>query len=180
MLVRPNYPALLMRCCDCARVVLPAKCLLFTGAFGPVAQWLEPTAHNGLVGGSSPPGPTTQSCRSENFPKMYECPRIGGPCRSDFVSVRLLRRSSAVFHRSVSAGQNTVSRMDFWCLLGNGFESYVPGSSKNSFDMIVCLLRSSSLASSTTHFTAREISQKGANRPELAGFVCLKLVSSHL
>ena len=25
---------------------------------GPVAQWLEPTAHNGLVGGSSPPGPT--------------------------------------------------------------------------------------------------------------------------
>src|SRR5262245_64505441 len=27
---------------------------------GPVAQWLEPTAHNGLVGGSSPPGPTTR------------------------------------------------------------------------------------------------------------------------
>src|SRR6185312_2110529 len=27
-------------------------------AVGPVAQWLEPTAHNGLVGGSSPPGPT--------------------------------------------------------------------------------------------------------------------------
>jgi hypothetical protein len=25
---------------------------------GPVAQWLEPAAHNGLVGGSSPPGPT--------------------------------------------------------------------------------------------------------------------------
>ena len=25
---------------------------------GPVAQWSEPTAHNGLVGGSSPPGPT--------------------------------------------------------------------------------------------------------------------------
>jgi hypothetical protein len=25
---------------------------------GPVAQRLEPTAHNGLVGGSSPPGPT--------------------------------------------------------------------------------------------------------------------------
>jgi hypothetical protein len=28
---------------------------------GPVAQWLEPTAHNGLVGGSSPPGPTTHA-----------------------------------------------------------------------------------------------------------------------
>src|ERR1700730_4845190 len=26
---------------------------------GTVAQWLEPTAHNGLVGGSSPPGPTS-------------------------------------------------------------------------------------------------------------------------
>jgi hypothetical protein len=26
---------------------------------GPVAQRLEPTAHNGLVGGSSPPGPTS-------------------------------------------------------------------------------------------------------------------------
>ena len=27
---------------------------------GPVAQWLEPAAHNGLVGGSSPPGPTNE------------------------------------------------------------------------------------------------------------------------
>src|SRR5439155_18527041 len=26
---------------------------------GPVAQWLEPAAHNGLVGGSNPPGPTS-------------------------------------------------------------------------------------------------------------------------
>jgi hypothetical protein len=25
---------------------------------GPLAQWLEPTAHNGLVVGSSPTGPT--------------------------------------------------------------------------------------------------------------------------
>jgi hypothetical protein len=34
---------------------------------GPVAQWLEPTAHNGLVGGSSPPGPTTQSDANRRF-----------------------------------------------------------------------------------------------------------------
>ena len=27
-------------------------------AAGPVAQWLEPAAHNGLVAGSSPAGPT--------------------------------------------------------------------------------------------------------------------------
>jgi hypothetical protein len=26
---------------------------------GPVAQWLEPAAHNGLVAGSSPAGPTS-------------------------------------------------------------------------------------------------------------------------
>jgi hypothetical protein len=32
--------------------------LVRSAAGGPVAQWLEPTAHNGLVGGSSPPGPT--------------------------------------------------------------------------------------------------------------------------
>src|SRR5712692_11814211 len=30
-------------------------------AAGPVAQWLEPAAHNGLVAGSSPAGPTTHS-----------------------------------------------------------------------------------------------------------------------
>ena len=31
---------------------------------GPVAQWLEPTAHNGLVAGSSPAGPTTAFARA--------------------------------------------------------------------------------------------------------------------
>jgi hypothetical protein len=29
-------------------------------AAGPVAQWLEPAAHNGLVAGSSPAGPTSK------------------------------------------------------------------------------------------------------------------------
>jgi hypothetical protein len=28
-------------------------------------------AHNGLVGGSSPPGPTTQSCATGDFLKVY-------------------------------------------------------------------------------------------------------------
>ena len=28
---------------------------------------VKPTAHNGLVGGSSPPGPTTQFCACGNF-----------------------------------------------------------------------------------------------------------------
>ena len=48
---------------------------------GPVAQWLEPTAHNGLVGGSSPPGPTTHSLELGNFPLCAKRPRTGGLCR---------------------------------------------------------------------------------------------------
>jgi hypothetical protein len=36
------------------------RCLSLSRQFaaGPVAQWLEPAAHNGLVAGSSPAGPT--------------------------------------------------------------------------------------------------------------------------
>ena len=37
-------------------------------AAGPVAQWSELAAHNRLVGGSSPPGPTTQSYANRDFP----------------------------------------------------------------------------------------------------------------
>src|SRR5258708_40051839 len=39
------------------------RCLPLCGKFaaGPVAQWLEPAAHNGLVAGSSPAGPTNKS-----------------------------------------------------------------------------------------------------------------------
>jgi hypothetical protein len=36
---------------------------------GPVAQWLEPTAHNGLVGGSNPPGPTNKINSLWTFPR---------------------------------------------------------------------------------------------------------------
>ena len=37
-----------------------------TGSRGPVAQWLEPAAHNGLVAGSSPAGPTTSLVRQRS------------------------------------------------------------------------------------------------------------------
>src|SRR5882724_7767615 len=43
---------------------------------GPVAQWLEPTAHNGLVGGSSPPGPTTHSCSNRHFSALDTEPQL--------------------------------------------------------------------------------------------------------
>ena len=36
-----------------------ASGMLGTPQVGPVAQWLEQGAHNALVGGSSPSGPTT-------------------------------------------------------------------------------------------------------------------------
>src|SRR5215218_4751223 len=40
------------------RQVVPAGRPRLCGCVGPVAQWLEPSAHNGLVAGSSPAGPT--------------------------------------------------------------------------------------------------------------------------
>ena len=36
----------------------PRRCRLTPGGSGPAARWLEPAAHNGLVAGSSPAGPT--------------------------------------------------------------------------------------------------------------------------
>jgi hypothetical protein len=42
----------------------------FLAPDGPVAQRLEPTAHNGLVGGSNPPGPTTQFTVFGDFPRV--------------------------------------------------------------------------------------------------------------
>ena len=35
---------------------------------GPVAQWLEPAAHNGLVAGSSPAGPTSEASMEVHWP----------------------------------------------------------------------------------------------------------------
>ena len=39
-------------------LVYPKRCQALKFAEGPVAQWLERSAHNRLVGGSSPSGPT--------------------------------------------------------------------------------------------------------------------------
>src|SRR5258706_13582477 len=52
---------------------------------GGTSSWPVDHAHNGLVGGSNPPGPTTQSCATGDFLKVYERPRIGGdPCDGSF------------------------------------------------------------------------------------------------
>ena len=47
---------------------------------GPVAQWLEPTAHNGLVAGSSPAGPTTISRRNRPHRTPRTALGIQGMC----------------------------------------------------------------------------------------------------
>ena len=80
------------------------------GSAGPVAQWLEPTAHNGLVGGSSPPGPTTQSIVCGDFPSLSEKPRIGGVACEGFVSAKRRLDFRGRFEAVVSGLRNPVSR----------------------------------------------------------------------
>ena len=48
------------------------------GLVGPVAQWLEPAAHNGLVAGSSPARPTNKSMILLYFSFFDELPRACG------------------------------------------------------------------------------------------------------
>jgi hypothetical protein len=49
-------------------------------AAGPVAQWLEPTAHNGLVAGSSPAGPTTHSLTMRSLRLGEKRPHLRASC----------------------------------------------------------------------------------------------------
>src|SRR6266702_487121 len=53
-------PALRDRRSPCKRSPHRCRPLRPAAAAGPVAQWLEPAAHNGLVAGSSPAGPTNE------------------------------------------------------------------------------------------------------------------------
>src|ERR1700733_4636179 len=68
---------------------------------GPVAQWSELAAHNRLVGGSSPPGPTTQSRANGDFLALYVLPRFGGHLRISS-SPRKRRRYLRPFRASLS------------------------------------------------------------------------------
>src|SRR3984893_16855512 len=80
----------------CAPSAIPRRAALNWGgsrgaaaepcAIRPVAQSLEPAAHNGLVGGSNPPGPTTQSRVCGDFPKPRKWSRFGGILRGRVVS----------------------------------------------------------------------------------------------
>ena len=80
---------------------------------GPVAQWLEPTAHNGLVGGSSPPGPTTYSRANGDFLKARKLPHIW---RASLLRV-VLRRDRVVRDIVLFAEKSLATKSRF---LGNG------------------------------------------------------------
>src|SRR5258706_15099203 len=62
----------------------------------------ETLAHNGLVGGSSPSSPTTQSCATGDFLKVYERPRIGGDrCDRSFTETARYSRQVVSAHFSL-------------------------------------------------------------------------------
>src|SRR5262245_22942030 len=89
-------------------IVTPGSRHMWTA--GPVAQWSELAAHNRLVGGSSPPGPTTQSCTNGDFPVQCESPRIGGDLCTHFISAICRLDCRDRFEVFVSALENCVSR----------------------------------------------------------------------
>jgi hypothetical protein len=51
----------------------PPSSISLATRFGPVAQRLEPAAHNGLVGGSSPSGPTSLRAYALRLGKPAAC-----------------------------------------------------------------------------------------------------------
>ena len=61
---------------------------------GPVAQWLEPAAHNGLVAGSSPARPTTRAFDRAHFPAPVIWPTSRGVIRdsADQITRRFRQR----------------------------------------------------------------------------------------
>ena len=68
---------------------------------GPVAQWLEPAAHNGLVAGSSPAGPTNvfngflQRFVGRNFSPPETPPEIISVCSRSVFALCLPPRLSS-------------------------------------------------------------------------------------
>src|SRR5580700_7708894 len=80
------------------------------GRRGPVAQWSELAAHNRLVGGSSPPGPTTQPYANGDFSVHCEMPRTGEIRTRLFVSTSHPLDFGGCFGAFVSGRQYRVSR----------------------------------------------------------------------
>ena len=68
------------RCQDASFALYRSRARLI----GPVAQWLEPAAHNGLVGGSSPSRPTSHARVLARFASSVEVLDISGGYRRRF------------------------------------------------------------------------------------------------
>src|SRR5437879_5887643 len=84
-------------------------------AAGPVAQWLEPAAHNGLVAGSSPAGPTSlRSLRElrlgEPVPQMSSEASEG--CRAGALAKADWSRSQPKYRKQPHAKYPMVAGMD--------------------------------------------------------------------
>jgi hypothetical protein len=76
---------------------------------GPVAQWLEPTAHNGLVAGSSPAGPTTFAFKGYDTDAIRQQVEASGAAPN--IPPKVDRRWKACFSPALYRGRNAIERM---------------------------------------------------------------------
>src|SRR6185312_14269103 len=91
-------------------------------ASGPVAQWLEPTAHNGLVAGSSPAGPTNRAPPSD-FSAAFQVPEVvfqsphpvPARCLPEIDLRRVAQRNPAALFAPEISQQELDSRDQFEC-----------------------------------------------------------------
>src|SRR3712207_1240679 len=92
-------------------------------ARGPVAQWLEPTAHNGLVAGSSPARPTSSymSPSQQRIAPVSHVVRLDRPADKAERYREVAEEIAAVLEGepNVTARMATVASM-----LNDAFESY--------------------------------------------------------
>ena len=70
----------------------------------------KPLAHNGVVGGSSPPEPTTQSFEPQDFPETAEKPAIGGLLRLRFPLTLAANACGRAGHRCSASRRCAIGR----------------------------------------------------------------------
>src|SRR6516164_9530832 len=96
-------------------------------------QCSELATDNRLVGGSSLPSPTTQSCAHGDFPVRCESPRTGGDLCTHFVSAICRLDCRERFGVFVSALENCVSRRWRLALVEIWFECRISGTENQAF-----------------------------------------------
>ena len=86
--------------------------MMITCWSGPVAQWLEPTAHNRLVGGSSPPGPTTHSSQYPKSLTHYKGDKSSRLCAVEIGHARSLLDNNA--RKAVAAVRELIHKQTLY------------------------------------------------------------------